>query len=468
MGKKLSRRDFLKLSGASAAALAASSANFPVLARAMASRQSATEISFMGWGATAEDNGVKAAIAEFEKQMPNITVDWIFVPDASANSFVQTFLTSVAAGTPPDTSFVRSDSYETFRTQGLLMDITDRITADPELGKPDYFFPQEAQRSADANGRWHGIGSTWVAPHLYFNADMLDKAGIPAPGFQDDEIWDWDTFIEYAKQLTTDANGRHPDDAGFDPDNIEVWAVDWQVWWVYIFAAIFSNGGSVVDPNDPSKLVLDSPEAIEALQRLADLRQVHHVAPAHDAVLANLGMTNEQMLNSGKLAMLVGGSWQLAWTNPTTMDQITMGTGALPKMKQPASYMQAHFHSIMSGTQHPEEAWQWLRFLNTPFYETQFMKIGLWLPSQTALGTEDGLKTWITEGIHPANYPEFVTDYLPKYGQTFRVPAGYSEADPNFITPAFQAVDGGASAADTMPAAIQQANDVLAQAAASS
>jgi multiple sugar transport system substrate-binding protein len=461
--KRLSRRNFLQLSGG-AAALAAT--GLP-MSRLLASpaRQDVTTVSFGGWGGTAENDGVLAAIEVFEQETPNIHVEWQWVPDPNASVYVQTLLTNVAAGTAPDTSFIQSSDYETFRSQGLLLDVTDRIMSDELLGQPDYFLPQEAARCADENGRWHGIGSCWVAPHIYYNADLFDEMGIAPPGFLDDQIWDWDTFIEVAKQLTVDTNGRHPDDAGFDPDSIERWAIDWWVWWVFLYPMVVANGGSVVDPNDPHKLALDSPEALEALQRIADLANVHHVAPAHDTVLSSLGMTNEQMLNAGKLAMLVGGSWQLAWTNPTTMTDITLGVGALPKMAQPATYMQAHFHSVLASTQHPDEAWQWLRFLNTPFYQTQFMKTGLWLPSQTALTSEDMQPTWITEGIHPANFPDFVSEYLPKYGFTFRVPAGYTEADSNFLTAAFEALAGGTPAEEAIPPAIQQANEVLAQAA---
>jgi multiple sugar transport system substrate-binding protein len=176
-------------------------------------------------------------------------------------------------------------------------------------------------------------------------------------------------------------------------------------------------------------------------------------------------MTNEQMLNAGRLAMLVGGSWQLAWTNPTTMTDITLGVGALPKMQTPATYMQAHFDAIMASTPHPDEAWQWLRFLVTPFYSNQFMRIGLWLPSQTAQTTEEGMAEWLTEGIHPSNFRDFVIDYLPQYGFTFRVPAGYTEAEGNFLVPAFEALAGGTPAEECIPPAIQQANEVLAEAA---
>ncbi|MEO8608843.1 MAG: sugar ABC transporter substrate-binding protein [Chloroflexota bacterium] len=456
--KKLSRRDFLRITGA-AGAFAATGAQLQGLLRAAPAGQDVTDIVFGGWGATAEDNGVQAAIKEFVKQNPNIAVEWQLTPQAP--DYMQQLLTNIAAGTAPDASFITSDSYETLATGGQLMDITDRITADPELGAKDYFFPQEVTRSADDNGRWHGIGSTWVAAQVYYNADLLDKAGIKPPGFKDEELWNWDTFIENAKQLTLDANGRHPDDAGFDPDNIQQFGVAWPLDnFVLPVGAVYSNGGAWIEDG---KVVLDSPEAMEALQKLADLIYVHHVAP-RSATMSDLGMTNTQMIDNGRLALAIDGSWALSWMNPSTVTHAKMGTGAIPYIKQPADYMQAHFHSVISTTQHPEEAWQWVRFLATPFYTLSFMKIGLWLPSQSAQVTPDGLKTWLTEGIHTDNYADFVTEYLPKHGVVARIPPGYIEASANFITPAMQAIADGTAVADVMPDAVKQANEVIAAA----
>jgi multiple sugar transport system substrate-binding protein len=455
MRTSFSRRNFLKMVGATAAAGTFISPRETML---FGLAQNATNITFGGWGAVAEDEGVKAAIEAFQKDNPTITVEWQHTPDAG--EYGQVLLTNIAGGTAPDTSFILSDHYETLRQNGALLDITDRITSDPLLGKADYFMAQEAARCADNNGRWHGIGSCWVAHHMYYNAAIFEEAGITPPGFQDDQIWDWDTFVNICKQLTVDANGKHPDDAGFDPDNIQRWAVDWPKWWMPVGAAVHSNGGKYL--TDDGLIGLDSPEAMEAMQRLSDLTYVHNVAP-RSAALKDLGMTNTQMIESGRLAMGVDGSWALSYMNPSKLS-VPMGTGALPKMKQPASIMQAHFHSVLASSQHPDEAWQWVRFLSTPFYQTQFLKIGLWIPSQTDLMTPEGIATWNTEGIHPANYTEFVTDYLPKYGVPVRLPAGNIEASNDYITPAFDAIFAGEPVENVMPEAVKQANAVIAAA----
>lgn len=449
----LSRRDFVKLTGASAASLAALSS---LGGMSSVFAQDVTNIVFGGWGAQPEDEGVQAAIKVFEEEHPNITVEWQITP--GAGDYMQVLYTNFAAGVAPDTSFIVSDDYESLRRDGILLDITDQIKNDPLLGQPNYFLePQETQRCADENGRWHGIGSTWVAPHIYYNAQLFDEMGITPPGFKDDQIWAWDDFVEIAKQFTVDSAGRHPDDSGFDPDDIQRWGVDWPLWWIPIASAVHSNGGKFI--TDEGLIGFDSPEALEAIQRLQDLIYVHHVAP-RSAAFANLGMNNTQMIDSGRLAMGIDGSWALSWMNPTTMTS-PMGTGALPKMAQPASLMQAHFHSIISTTRHPEQAWQWIRFLATPFYQQHFAKIGLWLPNQTAMLTEEGLKGWITEGIHPENYSELVTDYLPKYGFSLRQPPGMIEANSNFMSAAYEALANGEPIESTFVPAVQQANDVL-------
>jgi multiple sugar transport system substrate-binding protein len=450
---KLSRRNFLKLSSA-ATSMALSGLYLPGMVRAGALKQDTTTITFGGWGGVAEDEGVQAAIEVFEAENPGIRVVWQHTPDAG--EFGTVFLTNVAAGTAPDTAFVLANHYETLRKEGILMDITDQIFNDPLLGQENYFIePQESDRSADENGRWHGIGSTWVAPHIYYNAEIFDQEGITPPGFLDDEIWDWDHFLEMAKQLTVDVNGRHPGDAGFDREEIQRWAIDWPMWWIPIGSAVRSNGGDFI--TEDGLIGLDSPEALEAMQMLSDLIHVHNVAPRSGA-MDGLGMTNTQMIDTGRLAMGVDGSWALAWMHEMNSP---LGTGALPMIKQPAAVMQAHFHSVIASTRHPEEAWQWVRFLATPFYQTHFCRIGLWVPNQTAMTTPEGLETWITEGVHPANYGEFVTDYLPDHGFAVRMPAGLIEAESSYIVPAFEALAFGEPAEEIFPDAVRQANEIL-------
>jgi multiple sugar transport system substrate-binding protein len=452
----LSRRHFLQAS-ASLTGLALLAACAPGAApaggQAAAPSAGRTEITFMGWGATEEDEGVKSAIAQFESEQETVKVTWLHTPE----NYLEKLLTDIAAGTPPDTAFVGSDIYRTFIRDGLLLDITDPLTADPLLGAENYFIePQERERCSQ-EGKWYGIGSCWVAPHIYYNADIFAEEGIEPPSNDPEQAWSWDRFVEVAIALTRDVNGNHPTDSGFDPDNIDRYGVDWPHWTIPLHSAIVGNNGYWIDAST-GLLALDQPAAVEALQNVADLVLKHRVNPAGTAMQA-LGMSNTQMLETGKLAMAVDGSWALSWMHKINP---TLGTAALPGMSaKTGTDMQAHLHSGFASTKHPEAAWQWVRFLSTPFYQTQFCKIGLWLPSQTDLMTEQGLTNWITEGVHPDGYVDIPTKFLTGYGRVLYQPPGWAEAN-QILTPAMDKIwVGDATAEQAMAEAVPNANKIL-------
>lgn len=464
--KPFNRRDFLKM-GAAGTAGVILAACAPQAAPKTTEQQTGAEapkdapqaaetvtITFMGWGAPEEDEGVKKAIEQFEKEQSKVKVTWLHTPEM----YAEKFLASVAAGTPPDTAFIGSGDYTTYARDGLLLDITNYVKSDPLIGAKDYFIePQEEQRCT-YNGKWYGIGSCWVAPHIYYNADTLEKAGVPFPSNHPDEAWDWDTFLTYCRQLTVDRNGKHPGEAGFDKDDIQTYAVSWPTWSVPLHAAVASNGGQWTDPKTGLH-TLDTPEAMEALQRVYDLSLKEHVAPS-DEMTEQLGMSVVQMLENGRLAMAIDGSWALSWMYKM---EGRLGTAVLPKMKVPATDMQAHLHSALALSKHPEAAWEWVRFLSTPYYQTMFCKIGLWLPSQTALMTEEGLKTWITPGVHPEGYEFIVTEYAYKYGVVMYNPPGNPKAAA-LLQPAFDKIRiGEATVAEALPPAVAEANKALAE-----
>jgi multiple sugar transport system substrate-binding protein len=480
--KTLNRRDFLRLSALTTAGVALAGCcpapttetiviteegetvevtrevEKEVVVQATAPPEEMVEITFMGWGATEEDEGVRSAITVFEGAEPNIKVTWLHTPE----NYQQKMLSMIAAGTPPDTAFVDNGLFRTYCRDGMLLDITEQIRADPVIGREGYFIePQETERCT-YEGRWYGIGSCWVAPHIYYNADIFEEEGIEPPSNDPEEAWEWDHFLEVCRQLTVDANGNHPGDSGFDVGNVERWAVQWPTWSIPLHAAIASNEGQWLDPTT-GLLTLDQPQATEALQAVADLMLVHQVMPQNTAFEA-LGMSNTQMLENGRMAMAIDGSWALAWI---TKIEATLGTAVLPKLVQPATDMQAHLHAAFAGSQHPEAAWRWVRFLATEYYQLLFLRMGLWLPSQTDLMTEEGLDKWMTlrtapgEGVHPEGYDKIVTEYVPKYGHVLYMPPGYPETDA-IITPALDAIwVGDKTAEEAMAEAVPEANAIL-------
>lgn len=76
-----------------------------------------------------------------------------------------------------------------------------------------------------------------------------------------------------------DTKGRTAKDADFDSKNIKQYGVNASTWWGAYSNFIYSNGGDFIS-EDGKTFALNQPEAVEALQKVSDLMNVHHVSPS--------------------------------------------------------------------------------------------------------------------------------------------------------------------------------------------
>lgn len=394
----LSRREFLKMAGSSAAAMTV----LTNMGLSPAMAQENITIRKMAWGSPLERDNIEAGLANFMQENPGITVDYIHTPERY-NEVLQTML---ASGNAPDV--YKLNTYPDLAARGALLDITDLISNDPVLGDPDYFFPFEEERST-YDGRWYGIGSTFQWRMLYYNRTLLEEAGIPLPSTDPEAAWSWDEFIEYTTRLTTDSAGNHPSDAAFDVDDVEQWgffAPDW-----HYDNYVVSNGGLIIDPST-REYALDQQAAYEGVQAFADLRLTHMVAP-QASMLEQMGMNAWQMLASGRVAIIQDGNWALQDISQLGMD---FGVAVLPALKEPASITSSSMTGIYSQTENPEAAWELFRYLNLDEYQAGLIRSGLWGVSHRTLLTPEGIDKWWNPSVHPENWLPLESEYKFNYG----------------------------------------------------
>jgi ABC-type glycerol-3-phosphate transport system substrate-binding protein len=135
---------------------------------------------------------------------------------------------------------------------------------------------------------------------LWANTKVIEDAGLDPNAIPTDGT----EFINWAQQITTDANGLHPTDEGFDPNNVAVWAIYW-TWPRYtVPTTLWQFGGSVIS-EDGTEATLDSPESIAAIQYWHDLMYKHYVAPP---ALPGLPFGGELYENEG-IALWWEGTW---------------------------------------------------------------------------------------------------------------------------------------------------------------
>ncbi len=229
---------------------------------------------------------MEQAVAKFEEANPGIDVEIIgYTPNDEGFTKLNT---AVQSGQGVDVLRLPSDRLLAFAQEGLVAPIDDFLT---EEDKAD-IYPNvlDVVRVTD-DGKAYAW-PLWVVPMgMYLNVDVFEERGVPLPP----EDWTWDQFVETAKQLTfTRDNGEQVYGwAGFvDPGVVNTWAM-------------FMNEDPSVQPlvENNTKFGLDTPTAIRAIQRYADLALVHKVTPPDFGAMADTDVKGG--FTTGQIAMII-------------------------------------------------------------------------------------------------------------------------------------------------------------------
>jgi len=102
--------------------------------------------------------------------------------------------------------------------QGYIIDLSPYITEEVKSTMPDELWDA---RSADDGGVFFSGTVTGSYLLVYYNPKALEAAGIALPS--EGEVWTWAQFMDNAKLLTVDANGKHLGEDGFDAENVVQW-----------------------------------------------------------------------------------------------------------------------------------------------------------------------------------------------------------------------------------------------------
>lgn len=365
------------------------------------------------WGAPEEVAAYKTAIAKFENKYPNIKVNLQHIP----TDYDTKLTTMVAGNDEPDVAQMESASIAyPLAEQGKFYNLQDFLSSDPEI-KQDDLVPNITYWLEPGNIIGLGPGpETFV---LYYNEDIFKDAGLTPPPAKASEAWTWDQFVEVAKKLTIDSKGRSAADPGFDPKNIKQYGVSIGTWWGNYSNFIYSNGGDFVSA-DGKKFALNEPAAVEALQKMADLINVHHVAPS-PVQAKNIPATNIA-LQTKKVAMAIDGQWATAGL---AQSKVHFNVGVLPVIKEPTTTVVSGMFSIFKSTKHPKEAWELMKALLDPDAAIDLITAGTWMPAYRSWYTDPDLLAKWTENLdsRPSNYKDAVVDVLLNHSR--QTPTGY-------------------------------------------
>lgn len=327
------------VSQAEGSAPAASTAEESGAAESAAGEPAAEEatITFAYWD-EGQQEIMDALVAEFEAQNSNINVETTIIPPDQYWTVMQAGL---PAGSAPDVFWLACDRAPTLISADVILNLQEYIERD---GVDMEQFPETLRSFFLSEGDMYAIPKDYDTINIFYNKELFDQAGVEYP----ENGWTWDDLLEKAQQLTIPAEDGGQTQYGFvAARNVQS----------SVFNFMYSNNGAFCS-EDGTEILINSPENLEALTFLSDLMFTYKVSP-NGSEQQEIGAST--MFDSGMAAMIPDGSWMAAHYYEVLGDKVDVVQ--MPVKERSACVMAGTGFAAAAKTQHPEAAWQFLKFL---------------------------------------------------------------------------------------------------------
>lgn len=345
----------------------------------------------------------------FEEQNPGTKVDLVLPP--GEGSYEAKMITMFAGGTYPDLFHLHFTRIREFWNKGTLAPI-DQFIKNTRAAIDD-FIPGTMVPYRIKGQVW-GLPRDNATGVMYYNKELLAANGVKEP----DANWQWDTTFLEAAKLLTDLNKKQfgiafPNVNRPSDQHLELyrtWGADWY-------------------DADMKESKINSPQAVEAMQFMVDLRMKHRVAP-----MPGDTPTGDQFQN-GWTAFT--NQWQ-GYVRGVKLSNASFKWDVTPLFKGPrgakaVSVVGTTGHSIPKGAKTPEAGFQLMSFLVNEQVQKDMMAQGRWTTPRTSF-----LKYALpTDGV-PSRYQEAIIDRL-RQAQGYSTPVAFGDMSSIFtkeVTPA--------------------------------
>ncbi|AIQ50991.1 ABC transporter substrate-binding protein [Paenibacillus sp. FSL R7-0331] len=358
------------------------------------------KIIYSMWGSAAEGNTTQKVADRFNASQDTIEVEVQAIPWENYMTKLNTLAT---AGQLPDTGMLKEDGVIQWSSEGMLNDVSAMYEGSDSKPLDSLAYKHKGNTVAYAAANEILL--------LYYNKDMFDKAGVAYPPAVLDQAWTWEQFVDTAKKLTIDKNGKHPGEDGFDEQGIiqfgaSVENLPWQ-----LEAWALSNGGGFYS-EDGAEVRIGEDSSMEAIQRVADLYLKDHVAPL------SVGQTDDgiqRTVIAGTVAMATNGQWNVGTSlNSAKEEGLNYGVAVLPYMKDKVTISTGGANVVFSQTKHPKEAMEWLKWYNSEENNWELISSGIWMPTLDKWYKDETLtRKWVENPNFPPydEYKSAVVDY---------------------------------------------------------
>lgn len=317
-------------------------------------------ITWAFWGDPWEVDINKQVIKFFEADQPHIKVEPFHRP---WNDYFKELRAKFDNNEPvPDVLFWSQAPIDV--PNGYFMDVAPLMAA--EKYDLDDFYPGLLIHFKIGDSIY-GLPRDSDTKVIFYNKRLFNRADIPYP--KDD--WTWEDLRHTTLALK---------EAGVADYSFAYEANNWWMIWMW------QNGVQVFDDKlFPTKTFLDDPAAAEAVQFFADLTNVDQVTPPYP-VLRNSGDI-AALFKEGELAMAFGNHALVPAF--AEIEDFEWDVVRLPQQARRANLAAGAGYVISANTQHPEAAWEFLKFLSGPKGQAIFAEAGLAVPARRSVAESE-------------------------------------------------------------------------------
>lgn len=247
------------------------------------------------------DPGRKAVLHEFERRTGRRVVASIILN----NMDPQRLMCAIAGGSTPDVVYQDRFAVGQWAARDAFMPLDDLAALSAEI-RPENYYPA-CWEEAVYEGKLYAVPANTDDRALYYNKDLLTRAGYVDARGEAVPPRTWDELREYAARLSEYDDYGRLRVAGFIPN--------YGNSWLYLYS--WQNGGSFM-ADDGRTCTLDAPENAEALQFMVDIYDtVGRGTPERpgalevDAFAQSFEGGERDPFYTGKVAMKIDGNWVL-------------------------------------------------------------------------------------------------------------------------------------------------------------
>lgn len=267
-----------------------------------------------------------------------------------------TLLSAGAQGdSMPDVFWMHSNEAERYMSNGMLLDLTDRIAESDSIDLSKY--PEDITELYTYDGKNYAVPKDVDTIALWYNKTLFDEAGIAYPTAD----WTWDDLYEAAKALTKDgvygfACSATNNQSGY-------------------YNTIYDMGGYVIN-DDKTASGYDDPNTIKALQYFEKMIQ-EGIMPSQQVMSES---AEDVLLGSGTLAMTTQGSWMLSAFKNNEYIAANCDCVELPKdaaTGKRVSIYNGLGWAASAKTKNADAAWQLIEYLGSEEAQIKQAELGV-------------------------------------------------------------------------------------------